>query len=115
MKKAAAPTIFAVVVLLAVAVTADAQQSGKVFRIGFLDNGTASGIAVLLDVFRQELTKLGWIEGKNIAFEYRFAEGKTERLPELVADLVRFRVDLIVTTGDLQAWRRRKRLLPSPS
>jgi hypothetical protein len=66
MKKAAAPTIFAVVVLLAVAVTADAQQSGKVFRIGFLDNGTASGIAVLLDVFRQELTKLGWIEGKTL-------------------------------------------------
>ena len=49
-----------------------AQQAGKVFRIGFLDNSTASGSAVLVEAFRQELGKLGWIEGKNIAFEYRF-------------------------------------------
>ena len=77
----------------------EAQQAGKVFRIGFLDNSTASGIAVLLDVFRQELSKLGWIEGKNITIEYRFAEQKNERLPELAADLVRLKVDLIVTSG----------------
>ena len=87
---------------------ADAQQAGKVFRIGFLDNSTASGIAVLSEAFRQELTKLGWIEGKNITIEYRFAEGKTERLPELAADLVRLKVDLIVTTGDLQASATKK-------
>ena len=79
---------------------ADAQQTGKVARIGFLDNSTASGIAVLLEAFRQELRKLGWIEGKNIAIEYRFSELKTERLPELAADLVRLNVDLIVTTGE---------------
>ena len=54
----------------------DAQQTGKVARIGFLDNSTASGIAVRLEAFRQELRKLGWIEGKNITIEYRFAEGK---------------------------------------
>src|SRR5262245_25191606 len=78
---------------------ADAQQTGKIFRIGYLDNSTASGIAVLLDAFRQELTKLGWIEGKNITIEYRFAEQKQERLPELAADLVRLKVDLIVTSG----------------
>jgi ABC-type uncharacterized transport system substrate-binding protein len=78
---------------------ADAQQAGKIFRIGFLDNSTAAGIAVLLDVFRQELSKLGWIEGKNITIEYRFAEQKTERLPDLAADLVRLKVDLIVVTG----------------
>ena len=65
---------------------ADAQQTGKIFRIGFLDNSTASGTAVLSEVFRQELTKLGWIEGKNIAIEYRFSEQKRERLPELAAD-----------------------------
>jgi len=88
--------------------SANAQQTGKISRIGFLDNGTASGIAVLLDVFRQELTKLGWIEGRNIVFEYRFADGKTERLPELAADLVRLQVDLIVTTGDLQASATKK-------
>ena len=79
---------------------AEAQQTGKVPRIGFLDNSTASGIAVLLEAFRQELRKLGWIEGKNIAIEYRFSEQKAERLPELAADLVRLNVDLIVTTGE---------------
>ena len=79
---------------------ADAQQPGKIFRIGFLDNSTASGSAVLVDAFRQELSKLGWIEGKNITIEYRFAEQKPERLPELAADLVRLKVDLIVASGD---------------
>ncbi|HEX9273100.1 MAG TPA: ABC transporter substrate-binding protein [Candidatus Binatia bacterium] len=77
-----------------------AQQPGKIPRIGFLDPSTASGSAVLVEVFRQEMTKLGWIEGKNIAVEYRFAENKgSESLPELAADLVRLKVDLIVVTG----------------
>ena len=76
-----------------------AQQTGKIFRIGFLDRSTASGSAVLVEAFRQELSKLGWIEGKNITIEYRFAEQKIERLPELAADLVRLKVDLIVVTG----------------
>ena len=80
-------------------VVAQAQQTGKIFRIGFLDASTASGSAVLLDAFRQELRKLGWIEGKNIAIEYRFAEQKSERLPELAADLVRLKVDLIWSQG----------------
>ena len=78
---------------------ADAQQTGKIFRIGFLDTSTASGSAVLVEAFRQELSKLGWIEGKNITIEYRFAEQKHERLPELAADLVRLKVDLIVASG----------------
>ena len=78
---------------------ADAQQPGKVGRIGFLEISTASGSAVLVEVFRQEMPKLGWIEGKNIIIEYRFAEQKPERLPELAADLVRLKVDLIVATG----------------
>jgi len=52
-----------------------------------------------LETFRQELSKLGWIEGKNVAIEYRFAEGKLERLPELTANLVRLKVDLIVAQG----------------
>ena len=58
------------------AVPLDAQQPGKIFRIGFLDASTASGSAVLVEAFRQELSKLGWIEGKNITIEYRFAEQK---------------------------------------
>jgi len=78
---------------------AEAQQTGKIFRIGFLDTSTASGSAVLVDAFRQELSKFGWIEGKNIAIEYRFADNKgTARLPELAAELVRLKVDLIVVT-----------------
>jgi putative ABC transport system substrate-binding protein len=82
---------------------AEAQQAGKVFRIGFLDNSTASGGAVLVEAFRQELRKLGWIEGKNITIEYRFAEQKSARLPELAADLVRLKVDLFVVAGTLSA------------
>ncbi len=85
--------------LFALSLSAQAQQPGKIFRIGFLDNSTASSIAVLLEAFRQELRKLGWIEGKNITIEYRFAEQKLERLPELAAELVRLKVDLIVTSG----------------
>jgi putative ABC transport system substrate-binding protein len=84
--------------LFALCSSASAQQTGKVLRIGFLDNSTASGMAVLIDAFRQELSKLGWIEGKNFTIEYRFAEGKPERRPELAADLVRLKVDLIVAT-----------------
>jgi len=87
---------------------ADAQQTGKMFHIGVLDNSTASGSAVLMDAFRQELGKLGWIVGKNIAIEYRFAEQKNERLPELAADLVRLKIDLFVATstpGTLEAKR----------
>jgi len=88
-------------VLLTIAPPADAQQTGKVSRIGFLDPSTASSMADLLEVFRQELSKIGWIEGKNITIEYRFADQKNDRLPELAADLVRRKVDLIVvTTGN---------------
>jgi len=85
--------------LFALCGSVHAQQPGKVFRIGFLDNSTASGIAVLSEAFRQELRKLEWVEGKNITIEYRFAEQKNERLPELAADLVRLKVDLIVASG----------------
>src|SRR4029453_7285452 len=77
---------------------ARAQQAGKIFRIGFLDSSNASGSAVLVEAFRQELSKLGWIEGKNITIEYRFAEQKPERLPELAAELVRLNVNLIVVS-----------------
>jgi putative ABC transport system substrate-binding protein len=86
-------------VLFALCGLVDAQQAGKIFRIGYLDPSTASGSAVLLDAFRQEMSRLGWIEGKTITIEYRFAEQKNERLPELAADLVRLKVDLIVVPG----------------
>jgi putative tryptophan/tyrosine transport system substrate-binding protein len=93
-------TVLALCAMLpALCASAEAQQPKKVPRIGFLDASTASGMAGLLEAFRQELSKLGWIEGKNITIEYRFAEQKNERLPELVADLVRLKVDLIVVSA----------------
>jgi putative tryptophan/tyrosine transport system substrate-binding protein len=86
--------------LFALSSSVAAQQPGKIFRIGYLDGGTASGIAtVLLDAFRHELSKLGWREGRNITIEYRFAEHKFDRLPELAAELVRQKVDLIVVNS----------------
>ena len=99
MRKAGILSILLVVVLLAVAVTTNAQQSGKIFRIGFLERSTASGSAGLLTAFREEMSNLGWIEGKNITIEVRFADQKVERLPELAAELVRLKVDVIVTGG----------------
>jgi putative tryptophan/tyrosine transport system substrate-binding protein len=100
--------------LLAPCSSVDAQQSGKIFRIGYLDNSTASGSAVLLEAFRQELNKIEWIEGKNITIEYRFGEGKRDRLPELAADLVRLKVDLIVTVGDPAALAAKKATTSMP-
>ena len=94
--------------LLTVCASAHAQQTAKIVRIGFLDGSTASGMAVLVDAFRQELSKLGWNEGKNITIEYRFAEQMRERVPELVADLVRLKVDLIVASGTPPALAAKK-------
>jgi putative ABC transport system substrate-binding protein len=95
-------------VFLATASMAYAQQTGKVFRIGILDPSTASGSAVFWEALRQELSKLGWIEGKNIAIENRFAELKPGRGPELAADLVRLKVDLIVVAGTPSALAAKK-------
>ena len=86
--------------LFALCGPADAQQTGKIPRIGFLFGGTAAGTAVLVEAFRQEMSKLGWIEGKNITIEYRFGESKgAAHVRELTADLVRLKVDLIVVSG----------------
>jgi len=102
------------VTLAACGVVATAQQTAKVPRIGFLDVSTASGSAVLLQAFRQELSKLGWIEGKNITFDYRFAEGQFKRLPELAADLVRLKIDLIVVSGIGAALAAKKATITTP-
>ena len=108
MKKTTLLSIVVVVMHLAVGVIAHAQQAGKIFRIGFLDAGSAAGSAVLVEAFRQELSKLGWIEGKNITIEYRFAEQKNDQLPELAANLVRLKVDLIVVTAGTPAMAAKK-------
>jgi putative ABC transport system substrate-binding protein len=100
--------------LFALSFSADAQQPGKVFRIGLLEVGNASASAVLVDAFRHELTKLGWIEGKNVTIEYRFAEQKQERLSEFATELVRLKVDVIVgaSTGSALAAKRVTATIP---
>jgi putative ABC transport system substrate-binding protein len=100
-------TVAFAVLLLDIAL-AEAQQPIKVARIAFLDSSTFSGMTVLLDAFRQELIKLGWVEGKNVSVEYRFAEQNLDRLPELAAELARLKVDLIVVTGTPPALAAKK-------
>jgi putative ABC transport system substrate-binding protein len=91
---------FALLALLfALRSSAGAQQAGKLARIGYLDDSTTSRVAVRLARLRQELSNLGWNEGQNITIEPRFAEGKNDRLPQLAADLVNLKVDLIVVAA----------------
>jgi putative ABC transport system substrate-binding protein len=76
-----------------------AQQPAKVSRLGFLGQTSASNTADRLEALRAGLRDLGYVEGKNIAIEYRWADGKYDRLPELAAELVRLKVDILLTTG----------------
>src|SRR5215510_7814875 len=95
--------------ILSLGYPAQAQQTGKDFRIGFLDTGTDSGMAGRVDAFRQELNKLGWIEWKNVTIAFRFNENMgVQFLPELAADLVRLKVDLIVSTAGPAALATKK-------
>jgi putative ABC transport system substrate-binding protein len=82
--------------LLAAPFPADAQPAGKASRIGYLAGGSATASSRFPEAFRQGLRELGWVEGQNIVIEYRFAEGKFDRLPDLAAELVRLKVDVIV-------------------
>ena len=99
MRKAGVLSILFVVVLLAVAVIAEAQQPTKIPRIGYLTAASPSTISARIEAFRQGLRELGYVEGKNIVIEWRYAEGKPDRLPALAAELVRLKVDVIVTGG----------------
>src|SRR5437867_5106808 len=101
MKKARMPLILITVTLAAVGVIADAQQSTKIPRIGFLGAASPSANAARAEAFRQGLRELGYVEGKNIVIEWRFAEEKLDRLPSLAAELVRLKVDIIVTAGPI--------------
>jgi putative ABC transport system substrate-binding protein len=91
--------LIAVGAILAAPLAADAQQAEKVPRIGFLSATSPSDRPPLLDAFRQRLRELGWVEGKNIVIDYRYAEGQVDRLPDLAAELVRLKVDLLVSWG----------------
>jgi putative tryptophan/tyrosine transport system substrate-binding protein len=101
MRKAAVPSILVVMVLLAVAVIAEAQQPKKVPRIGYLSGLDPARDSTRAEAIRLALRELGYIEGQNVAIEYRYAEGKRDRYPELAAELVRLNVDIIVVGGDL--------------
>jgi len=85
--------------LFALCVAAEAQQSSKIFRIGYLIATSEAVSAANIEVLRQGLRDLGYEEGKNIVIEYRYAEGKQDRIPGLAAELVRLKVDIIVTLG----------------
>lgn len=85
--------------LFALSFPAEAQQPAGIHRIGILSPSSRSFLSTRIEAFRQRLRQLGYVEGKNIAFEYRYAEGKRGRLPGLVAELVRLKVDVIVTVG----------------
>jgi putative tryptophan/tyrosine transport system substrate-binding protein len=90
-------------------------QPAKIYRIGYLDTSSLSGTAPFLDVFRQRPRELGWVEGKNIAFEYRFGEAQGfGRLKELAAELVKIKVDLIVAraTNGSQAAKQATSTIP---
>jgi putative ABC transport system substrate-binding protein len=83
--------------LFALCLPAEAQQARKVSRVGFLGAASASALIGRLDAFRHGLQELGYIEGKTIAIEYRYADGKAERVPELAAELIALKPDVIVT------------------
>jgi putative ABC transport system substrate-binding protein len=114
MKKAAVPILVAVI-LLTVAVVTEAQQPKKVSRLGYLSITDAATDSPRADGIRLALRELGYIEGQNIAIEYRYAEGKNDRLPELAADLVHLKVDIIVVAaGDttIRAARNATKTIP---
>jgi len=90
-----------VTLFLALCVSAEAQQSNKISRIGFLSSIREASAYV--DAFQQGLKELGYVEGKNISIEYRYAEGKLDRLPELAAGLVKLKVDVLVVTSRFAA------------
>jgi putative ABC transport system substrate-binding protein len=85
--------------LLAAPPTVAAQQAGTAPRIGLLSNGSPMSVSPQLEAFRRGLRELGWIEGQTVTIEYRWAEGNSDRLPALAADLARLKVDVIVLSG----------------
>src|SRR5262245_15655089 len=86
--------------LFALWLPAEAQQPGKIPRIGYLGPFTPSASAALLEAFRQGLRELGYVEGQNISIDYRWAEGTPDRFPALAAELISLRVDVIVTQSN---------------
>ena len=99
MKQASVSSILVAVVLLAAGVIAHAQQPSKVLRIGYITLSSLAANSARRDAFLEGLHKLGYIEGQNVIIEYRYADSRADRLPELAAELVRLKVDIIVAGG----------------
>ena len=99
MERAAVPSILVVAMLLVVGVVAEAQQPKKVPRIGYLSSSDPVTESTRAETIRLALRERGYIEGQNIAIEYRYSDGKQDRQPELAAELVRLKVDIIVVAG----------------
>jgi putative ABC transport system substrate-binding protein len=115
MKKVSWSSILVAAMLLAVAVVADAQQPTKISRIGYLSARDSASESARAEAIRLALREHGYIEGQNIATEYRYAEGKLDRLPQLAAELVRLKVDIIVVTGgdpDIRAVKNATKTIP---
>jgi ABC-type uncharacterized transport system substrate-binding protein len=128
MTKIGFSSILIVATLVAVAVRAEAQQPTKIPRIGYLTAGSFSAQSARIEAFRQGLRELVFVEGKNIVIELRFAEGKLDRQSELAAELVRLKLDVIVSAGPTvtraakeltvtipMSWRRMAIQLPTGS
>src|SRR5437899_5292863 len=100
--------------LLAAPLVADAQQTGKVWRIGYLSTGSDPRDSLTADAFRQGLRDFGYVEGQNIAIEWRWTYGEPERLPDIAAELVRLRVDVIVANINpaIQAAQKATKTIP---
>ena len=81
---------------LSAPLAAEAQPAGKVYRVGYLSGSSSTDRRYLIEAFRQGLREVGWVEGQNIVIEYRWAEGRFDRLADLAAELVRLKVDIIV-------------------
>ena len=88
------------ILLLTTFSSAEAQQQAKLVRVGWLASGSPSGEAPLTGAVRQGLRELGYVEGKNIAIEYRYAERQFDRLPDLATEIVHLKVDVIVVAND---------------
>jgi len=99
MNKAGWSSILVATLVLVLGFAAQAQQQPKIPRIGFLTNNSSTGLAAADEAFRQGLHTLGYVEGKSLVIEYRYGEGKVGRLAEMAAELVRLKVDVIVTGG----------------
>jgi putative ABC transport system substrate-binding protein len=114
-KQVAVPAILVAVILFAVAVIAEARQPKKVYRIGYLSGLAAATESTRAEGIRLALRGRGYIEGQNIAIDYRYSEGRSDRTPENVAELVRLKVDIILVAGadrQIQAAKNATKTIP---